>query len=146
MRIVNATKPLRFEITKASIKAAKCKDPGQCVIAQGLREALPEGLIDGFQVGAKITKIFSREGQVITRYSTPKLLAAALKYFDLTGRWSLEPGVYTLRPLNKGYLRGSRWHRKKKDGKGKQSTFRGAPVQPTRHAQTVCQIAAQSAA
>lgn len=97
LKVVDATMPLKFEITKQNVASAKCKDPKQCVIAQAMRAALGD-YIEEFEVGAFVTKV-TFAGRVV-RYRTPIVLARALRHFDRTGRWDLPPGMYGLRPLS----------------------------------------------
>ena len=99
MKIVDATMPLKFEITKKHVAQAKCKDPKQCVIAQAMRAALGD-YIQEFEVGARITKV-TFAGRVV-RYETPAALRLALRHFDQTGHWDLPEGSYALRKPSKG--------------------------------------------
>lgn len=59
--------------------------------------------------------------------------------FDKTGKWKLPEGEYKLRPLSSEYLKGNRWHEKKKKTTGKKSVFKGRSL-PTRKALTACQL------
>lgn len=100
--VFDAQSPLSFEITEESIKNAKCKDPSQCVIAQGLRAALGD-FIQAVEVGASIIKVWGYDN-TCRRYGTPSVLRRALIEFDRnfekhgTVRWNLPVGKYTLLP------------------------------------------------
>jgi hypothetical protein len=95
MQAKDATSSISFQITPKHIRAAKCKNPRECVIAQALRQALPDYLAE-IIVGASITKMVMMDGTVL-RYYTPENLRAALKSFDKRGIWNLPTGVYKLR-------------------------------------------------
>lgn len=138
--IIDANEELLFQIKQLHITLATCKDPTMCVIAQALRAVLTPLGLDGFIVGSNITKIINFRTKTCIRYSTPHRLANALRTFDKTGEWGLPPDFYTLRPLAKSYRRGARFDKIKHSG-GVQSKFRGRAAAPTRHAETVCQLA-----
>ena len=141
--IIDATAPLYFTINGDDPKNVVCGDPGKCVVAVALKRS--QVFAEGFQVGSNITKIYSDGGKKIIRYSTPSKLAHALRTFDKTGQWGLEPGTYILLPLSKSYRRRNRWSEMRHSG-GIQSTYRGTPVAPTRHAESVFTIAQRMAA
>jgi hypothetical protein len=134
----DSNESLLFTITPEHVKKAKCKDPAQCVVAQALNSHF-NGLLDGFIVGSRLTKIFSIGGKTCVRYSTSGALARSLKAFDETGHWSLKPGVYELKPLAPSYRREHRFGKIKHSG-GVKSVFNAGRVAPTRNAPTVCQI------
>lgn len=140
---IDAETPLDCKIIQHDIDRAVCRDPMNCVVGKALQRS--QAFCDGFQVGPRITKLFSNNGKQVIRYSTPSKLAAALRTFDKTGVWGLEPGTYQLLPLSKSYRRANRWHKMRHSG-GKQSTYRGTAVAPTRHAETIFQIAKKIAA
>lgn len=145
-RIVkDAKKPLTFRITLDHVAKAKCNNPNECVVAQGLKAALGDFFMEVY-VGGSIIKIVT-EHEVL-RFSTPNVLRDALIAFDEKKGWRLPPGEYTIRPPSKtnrlgGGGRGSRWA-KKGSGKGKpgRTIFQGKKL-PTRHvvrADALCSI------
>lgn len=128
-------------ITEEHVRRATCQDPGNCVIAQALKDHF-RPLTFEFQVGSNITKIHA--GNVIIRFSTPGKLAKALVLFDKTKKWHLPPGQYTLLPLAKSYRRGARWNKLKPKAKrsgGKQDAWAGYTV-PSRRTKSVTQLCA----
>jgi hypothetical protein len=137
--VIDADEGLTLKVTPAHVKRAKCGDPGQCVVAQALRDHFGP-MVDGFQVGSNITKVYS--GDRIIRYSTPGKLARSLRLFDRTRQWHLPPGEYTLKPLAVSYRRGARWEKMRRTGTRPQDKFRGTPMAPTRRALTVRQLRA----
>ena len=134
-KVVNATKKLILSITEENVKQAKCSDPNQCVIAQALHNHFGP-VVEGFQVGASITKVIT--GDKLIRYTTSAKLRNALITFDKTKHWKLPPGEYNLNPMHAGYV-SHRWDKKKKKKTGTQSTFKGKAL-PTRKALTACQL------
>ncbi len=131
--IIDPAEPIDIRITEADIRKAVCRDPAKCVIAQAVKRQLAMcGEVSGLEVGSVITKIFIEERKIIFRYGTPKPLATGLKAFDETGEWPLEEGIYKLNPTAPSYRRGSRWHKKKKGGTGKQSKPKHEIKFPTR--------------
>jgi hypothetical protein len=134
----DANVPLTITITPEHVARAKCNDPAQCVVAQALMDHFG-GMVDGFECGSNITKIYSIGGKICTRYSTGSALRRSLVNFDKTKKWDLPPGVYQLNPLANCYRREARWHKKKNSG-GVRSVFNAKRQAPTRHAATVCQI------
>ena len=134
--VKNATHPLTLFISPAHEERAKCKDPAQCVIAQALADSPLGEVCEGFQVGARCTKVITSD--LIVRYRTPYKLANALRTFDLTGEWGLPPGEYTLMPYDGGKRR---WEKARRKG-GKQDIFHGRRSVPTRRALTVNELKA----
>lgn len=97
--VEDASKPLRFIIDPVHIESGACGDPQKCVIAQSLLDAVP--LLSDVEVGSTITKVVI--GDKCVRYMTPPRLRAALRVFDVTGKWNLPPGVYVLPIPRSGY-------------------------------------------
>ena len=137
LKVRDASRQLVFHITKKHVKIAKCGDPKECVIAQAVRDALPDHVRE-LHVGAKITKIVDIAGHVI-RYRTPVVLATALRRFDLKKGWLLPDGEYRLTPPSPshrlGSRRGQRTGPKVGTPKGKRHTV------PTRHVRSIYQVA-----
>jgi hypothetical protein len=131
----NANQALTLTITEEHIKKAVCKDAGKCVIAQALMASPLGQLVEGFQIGPSTSKVYTREK--IVRYKTPGKLAKALKVFDVTGKWHLPVGQYTLLAPQKGFA-SRRWEKAKRKG-GKQDVFKGRAL-PTRRALSVTQL------
>jgi hypothetical protein len=150
-RMKDATTALRFMITKKHVKTAVCMDPQKCVIAQAIREALPDH-VSAIHVGGKITKVVDTSGLTL-RYMTPEKLAKELRNFDKTGLWGLPDGMYRLNAPHKHYqlralARGLRNPSKPKSKRAKSGRrgfqkFEGKRV-PTRHVVRVESIAAAS--
>jgi hypothetical protein len=124
---VNANRTLTLTITAKHIKEATCKDASKCVIALAIGDSEVGQFAEGFAVGSNCTKIII--GDKVLRYKTPYKLAAALKHFDITGKWDLPEGTYTLLPYV-GATR--RWESARRLG-GKQDVFRGRIAAPTRY-------------
>jgi hypothetical protein len=119
MKIINAQRPISFEVTDEAIKIAKCKDPEHCVIAEALREHFGD-LFEAVHVGSNVTKVFLSDR--IIRFSTPKAIKKAIPIFDRTGRWPLEKDeTYTLYAFHGP----SSDRRKKPSGKSRKSGFQG---------------------
>jgi hypothetical protein len=134
MKVVDAKKPLIFKITKAHHKAAKCKDPSQCVVAQAIQDTLGEHF-DRIEIGTNITKVFTPTK--VIRYSTPSVLSRQIPVFDETGRWDLPfDQEYRLAPVHASHRldRPSRWDKKVERPPGAKKPadrFRGRKL-PTR--------------
>jgi hypothetical protein len=117
-------------ITSEDIAKGVCKDPRQCVVAQAILRQLSAVCSGGLQVciGANISKIWIYETLTKLRYETPPALARALREFDRTRFWNLDPGLCQLKPVSDSYLRANRWDKKKPvvaGKKGVQSKFKG---------------------
>lgn len=124
-KVVDATRKLAFAITAASIKQARCKDPGNCVVALAVRNALGD-MFDGIEVGSSIIKVYC-PGRII-RYGTPKVLRDQIPEFDRTGKWSLPVGQYILMPPAPSMKLGgrpNRWQKKPKGENKGMTVFQG---------------------
>lgn len=149
-KVRDATRPLAFKITKKHVKDAKCGDPEQCVIAQAIRDALPDHVAE-IHVGAMVTKVVDYNGNVI-RYATPPKLHDALHGFDLNRGWKLPDGDYRLNPLPPSKRLGKQASagastfgpRKKKPGSKGWNQF-NSKAPPTRHVVRVEVVATQAA-
>jgi hypothetical protein len=97
MTMKDATRPLRFVISRRHIAAAQCGDPNRCVIAEALKDALVDHVAE-IHVGAAITKIVDTHGDVV-RYATPSMLRKALRKFDQRKGWELPTGEWELDPV-----------------------------------------------
>jgi hypothetical protein len=134
-KVKDATKTLTFRITYSHVARAKCSNPNECVVAQGLKDLFGD-LFEEVYVGGSIIKLVTKTE--VIRYATPKALREALIAFDEKKGWRLPPGEYTIRPPYRtnrlgGGGRGSRWD-KKTSGNGKpgRTVFMGKKL-PTRH-------------
>lgn len=114
---------LVLHITAECVKDACRSTKKDCVIARAIKKQQP--FADGWQVGHRISMIFSDKAKEVIRYGTSLKLSRALEEFDRTGMWNLEYGYYTLNPLPAGYRVGTRWAWYKGSG-GKASKFKGA--------------------
>lgn len=56
-RTKDATKPLKFGIIEKHICEASPGDPGNCVVACAVRDALGD-MFDSIEVGAHVTKVY----------------------------------------------------------------------------------------
>lgn len=135
VKVVDAVKPLTFNVTAVHHAYAKCKDPSNCVIAQAVKDSnIGEFGLENIFVGATITKI--RLGDRVIRYRTPAKLRAALIEFDNTGKeitqkdgtkaivggkWNIfgEVHLTPLTAIDRLGARSSRWKKKpvKKTGR-----------------------------
>lgn len=113
---------LVLQITPECVNGACRNSKKDCVIARAIKKQQP--FADGWQVGHRISMIFSDKAKEVIRYGTSTKLARALEEFDRTGSWNLEYGYYTLNPLPAGYRVGTRWAWYKGSG-GKASKFKG---------------------
>lgn len=94
--VQDATRSVMFRITKENIANACPRDPETCVVAQALSATLGD-LIEGWQVGARITKLYMKGG-VEVRYATPSALTQSIRAYDVTEEWKLPVGEYELLP------------------------------------------------
>jgi len=113
---------LVLHITPECVNGACRNSKKDCVIARAIKKQQP--FADGWQVGHRISMIFSDRAKEVIRYGTSLKLARALEEFDRTGVWNLEYGYYTLNPLPAGYRVGTRWAWYKGSG-GKADKFKG---------------------
>ena len=123
--VVEAKKPLRFEVRQCNIDAGKAGSKNQCVLADALADTFGE-MVLGFEVGTAVTKIYAA-GQV-TKYRTPKVLRTQIVKFDTTGRWDLPPGRYQLEPFAPPKRKTGRHDLKNPKRGGKGHTPRAMPT------------------
>jgi hypothetical protein len=118
-----ANEALELKITEEHVKVALCGHKELCVVAQALRDHFT-GFVTDFQVGTNVVNLISVPTKTILRFSTSGALAQSIRVWDATKQWKLPPGVYRLLRLSNTYRKSAqnnRWHKKKKDGKGKKS-------------------------
>lgn len=120
----DATKSLTITVTAKHLKGAKQCDGKQCVLAKAFADSILGEFGITAEVGLTITKL-TFAGQT-KRYATPVALRPAIRNFDLTGMWDLEPGDFTFNPPCKTARLGgrpNRWHKHQSgtDGSGRDS-------------------------
>lgn len=93
--VIDATEQVWFEVTPECIAKACRLKKQDCVIARAMSAAWPEA--SRIEVGSEVVLVFLA-GKVALRYGTTLKLSKALNDFDKTGKWSLGPGQYYLRP------------------------------------------------
>lgn len=93
--VILATSPLTFQVRPRHIKRAECDDPRNCVIAQALTEHFAD-IFEYAEVGSHRTVIVTPDR--IVKYLTGAKLRNGLVTFDITKKWPLPPGEYTLYP------------------------------------------------
>lgn len=98
---------LVLHITPECVKGACRSSKKDCVIARAIKKQ--QQFADGWQVGHRISMIYSDKAKEVVRYGTSSKLSRALAEFDRTGLWNLKPGYYVLNPLPAGYRVGTRW-------------------------------------
>lgn len=134
MKIVttDAAESISFEITQRDISSceAKRKDPGKCIIAQGIRHSLPQVVNVMVCASVTILTVCKSEKTLKLRYRTSAELRNGLNKWDVGMDWDLPPGEYTLLPP-KPKQRGAVKSRK---SKSYQATGRckGIPLNPRR--------------
>ena len=117
----DATKALTIAVTKKHLKGAVQCDGKQCVIAKAFADSVLGEYCDGVEIGITITKV--TVSNVTRRYATPAKLRPAIREFDKTGIWNLEPGEFTFNPPSATAKLGGRpsrhhLHRSNTDGTG----------------------------
>lgn len=95
--LMDSTLRLAFEITAKHVKEANRRDARGCVVGQAIADHYKHNRrFKSSIIGSSTAKI--HEGNIIWRYSTPYNLAVAIRLFDTTGYWKLDPGYYVLLP------------------------------------------------
>lgn len=95
--LIDCRYQLVFEITAKHIKEANRRDERRCVIGLAIADHYKRNKhYKSVVTGSSTVKI--HEGNFIWRYSTPYNLAEAIRRFDNTGYWKLDPGYYVLLP------------------------------------------------
>lgn len=97
VRVVkDATRPLVVRVTQQNIIDGIPGDSSKCVFACSLRDHFGD-TIETMDFGHNIIKIYTPG--MCTRYRTPNGVRPALREFDITGKFNLPVGEYTLRPM-----------------------------------------------
>jgi len=117
LSVVDATKPLKLEVTSADCKLATRKNPGCCAVAKACGRELK---IRGVRV--HLSRLYLLAGKTWTRYIVHSSLRQEIIAFDRGGKF--QPGVYTFQAPNPSKLLGSKIKKGPKLTKGKPLTVR----------------------
>lgn len=94
MKVVDAKRKLKLEISNDDVKQGKTKEPGTCAAAKACLRQVKDIKAVRVHLSRVYMKIEDKQGEKWVRYLTPDPLRNEIIAFDRGG--TFEPGQYTL--------------------------------------------------